>query len=47
MKGSSTSRKLFDMVLELHQLELEGELHIVIVHVAGTWLIANGIDGLS
>lgn len=48
IKGSSSSRKMYEMVLELRQLELEAtNLDIQLIHVAGTRLIANSIDGLS
>jgi hypothetical protein len=38
-KGSSSSRKMYEMVLELRQLELKGDLDIKLIHVAGTRLI--------
>jgi hypothetical protein len=46
-KGSSSSRKMYDMVLEMRQLELAGDMDIKMIHVAGTRLISNAIDGLS
>ena len=35
------------MVLELWELELEGDLDVKLIHVAGTRLIEYAIDGLS
>jgi hypothetical protein len=46
-KGTSKSRSLFELVLELCKLELVGRLFkLHVVHVAGTRLIETGIDGL-
>ena len=46
-KGSSKSRRLFDLVLSLRKLEMScgGWFHII--HVAGTWMIECGVDSLS
>jgi hypothetical protein len=38
---------MYHMVLELRQLEVKGDLDIKLIHVAGTRLIGNAIDGLS
>ena len=46
-KGTSKSRSLFELVLELRKLELVGGFKLHVVHVAGTRLIETGIDGLS
>jgi hypothetical protein len=46
-KGSSKSRKLFELVLRLRTLEIEADLVIHVVHVAGKRLVAQGTDGLS
>lgn len=46
-KGSSKSRKLFELVLELRQLEVTASCKINFIHVAGTRMIAQGTDGLS
>jgi hypothetical protein len=46
-KGSSKSQKLFDLVLRLKALEIEADLIIHVVHVAGKRMIAQGTDGLS
>jgi hypothetical protein len=46
-KGTSSSEKLFDLVLRLRKIEMEGDLFIHLVHVAGTRMIWSGVDGLS
>jgi hypothetical protein len=46
-KGNSDNRHLFDLVLRLRQLEMNGSLRLHVVHVSGTRMIAQGTDGLS
>ena len=46
-RGTSKSKRLFDLVLKLHKLEMSGELHIHLIWVAGTRMIAQGTDGIS
>jgi hypothetical protein len=46
-RGTSGSKKLFDLVLRLHKLEMTSGMVLHIVHVAGTRIIAQGTDGLS
>jgi hypothetical protein len=46
-KGTSSSQKLFDLVLCLQQLHLHGSIMIHFVHVAGKRMMAQGTDGLS
>lgn len=46
-KGSSSSKRLHDLVLRLKKLELEAGFTLFVVHVAGTRMIAQGTDGLS
>jgi hypothetical protein len=46
-KGTSSSKKLFELVLRLRKIEMEGNLKIHLIHVAGTRMIWSGIDGLS
>lgn len=46
-KGTSSSRKLFKLVLGLRQLEVIAGCLIHFVHVSGTRMIAQGTDGLS
>jgi hypothetical protein len=45
-KGSSKSRKLFELVLRLRRLEMENDMIIHVVHVSGKRMIAQGTDGL-
>ena len=46
-KGSSKSKLLFELILELRELEMKNKAKIHFVHVAGTRMIAQGSDGLS
>ena len=46
-RGTSGSRKLFELVLRLHKLEMAAGMLVHIFHVAGTMMIAQGNDGLS
>jgi hypothetical protein len=46
-KGTSKSEKLFDLVLELKELELDLGLMLHVIHVSGRRMIAQGTDGLS
>ena len=46
-KGSSKSRLLFELILELQELEINFRTKIHFIHVAGTRMIAQGSDGLS
>ena len=46
-KGSSTSPLLFELVTRLYKLSMKFLCSVNIVHVAGTRMIAQGIDGLS
>lgn len=46
-KGSSTSKKLFDLVLRLRRLEMSKGCSFHIFHVSGKRMIAQGTDGLS
>jgi hypothetical protein len=46
-RGTSSSRLLFDLVLHLRILQQRNNLVIHIIHVAGTRMIASGIDALS
>ena len=45
--GSSTSEKLFDLVLKLRRLEMHHQTKIHIIHVSGKRMIEQGSDGLS
>jgi hypothetical protein len=46
-KGNSTSKKLFELVLRLRHMEMEGQLILHVIHVAGTRMIEEGADGGS
>jgi hypothetical protein len=46
-KGTSSSEKLFELVLRLRKIEMEGDLFIHLIHVSGTRMIWSGVDGLS
>ena len=46
-KGSSTSRKLFELVLPLKILELECGMRVNFFHITGTQMIDQGTDALS
>jgi hypothetical protein len=46
-KGSSQSRKLFELVLRLRKLEMEHDMIIHVVHISGRRMIEQGSGGLS
>jgi hypothetical protein len=46
-KGTSSSKRLFQLVLDLHKLQLHGGFVLHLIHVAGQRIIAQGTDGLS
>ncbi|KAL7570483.1 hypothetical protein ACA910_004265 [Epithemia clementina (nom. ined.)] len=46
-RGTSTSKSLFDLVLRLRKLEMDGKLFIHVVWIAGTRMIDQGTNGLS
>ena len=46
-KGTSKSKKLCDLVLELKSIALWGNLDLHVVHVSGKRMIHQGTDGLS
>jgi hypothetical protein len=46
-KGTSKSEWLFDLVLRLRLFEIESDLIIHVIHVAGTQMQAQGTDGIS
>jgi hypothetical protein len=46
-KGTSSSRKLFDLVLDLRKLQMHSGLMIHMIHIAGQRMISQGTDGLS
>ncbi len=46
-KGTSSSKKLFELVLKLRLIEMEGKMIIHVIHISGKRMIHCGIDGLS
>jgi hypothetical protein len=46
-KGTSKSKKLFELVLRLKLLKMKFGLKLHIVYVSGRHMIAQGTDGLS
>jgi hypothetical protein len=46
-KGNSPSRRLFELVLRLRSLQMDGGLSLHVIHVAGKRMIAQGTDALS
>jgi hypothetical protein len=46
-KGTSTSEKLFNLILRLREIQMSGCLILHVIHIAGKRMIAQGTDGLS
>ena len=46
-KGSSSSKKLFNLILGLRKLELEGDIILHMAHVSGKRMITSGVDVMS
>jgi hypothetical protein len=46
-RGNSTSRTLFELMLRLRKVEMDGGLNLRVIHVAGTRMIEQGTDGGS
>ena len=46
-KGTSTSERLFGLVLRLRALQMTGDFVLHVIHCAGTRMKAQGTDGLS
>jgi hypothetical protein len=46
-KGTSSSRKLFELMFSLHKLQMHWGIPLHIIHVAGRRMISQGTDGLS
>eukprot|EP00978_Attheya_sp_CCMP212_P002155 scaffold4461_cov48-Attheya_sp.AAC.1 len=46
-KGTSKSRKLFELVLMLKKLEVKYDIILHVIHVSGKRMMAQGTDGLS
>jgi hypothetical protein len=45
--GNSTSRTLFELMLRLRKVEMDGGFNLRVIHVAGTRMIEQGTDGGS
>lgn len=46
-KGTSSNRQLFELILRLRKIEMEGDLILHVIHISGVRMIHCGIDGLS
>ena len=46
-KGTSSSKRLFELTLELRKLQMNNSLSLYLIHIAGKRMIAQGTDGLS
>jgi len=46
-KGNTSSKTLFDLVLRLQTVEMQGLIQLQVIHVAGTQIISQGTDSLS
>lgn len=46
-KGTSASKKLFELMLTLRQLQMNGGFAMHMVHVSGLRIMSQGTDGLS
>jgi hypothetical protein len=46
-KGNTTSKALFELVLRLWTIEMQGVVQLRVIHIAGTRMIWQGTDGLS
>jgi hypothetical protein len=46
-KGTSKSKKLFDLVLRLRKLQMRSGITLHVIHVAGKRMMAQGTDGVS
>jgi hypothetical protein len=46
-KGNSSSRKLFELVLRVRLLQMKYRCIIVVTHVSGKRMVAQGTDGVS
>jgi hypothetical protein len=46
-KGNSSSQKLFDLVLRIRCLEMDCSARVIVLHVLGELMKAQGTDGVS
>jgi hypothetical protein len=45
-KGNSTSRKFFELILRIRLLQMKTRCQIVVTHVSGKQMVAQGTDGV-
>ena len=46
-RGTSSSRKLLDLIIRVRALSMKYNIRLRVVHVSGKRMIASGVDGLS
>jgi hypothetical protein len=46
-KGNTPSRKLFNLIVRFRKIQMVRDAEIVVSHVSGTRMIAQGTDGVS
>jgi hypothetical protein len=46
-KGNTPSRKLFELIVRFRKVQMNVDADIIVSHVAGTRMIAQGTDGVS
>ncbi len=46
-KGNSDNKLLFELILRLRTLDMNGHLKLHVIHIAGTRMVSQGTDGLS
>jgi len=46
-KGNTPSRTLFELILCLRIIDMQGHLKLYVIHVTGSRMIMQGTDGLS
>ncbi len=46
-KGTSSSEKLFNLILRLCKLQIQGTFMLHVIHISGQLMILQGTDGLS
>jgi hypothetical protein len=46
-RGLALTKSLFDLVLRLHKLQMDGDIFLQLIWCAGTRMIKQGADGLS
>jgi hypothetical protein len=47
VKGNSSSEKLFELTLEVRQIELQEGARVLVSHISGERMKAQGTDGVS